>query len=275
MKTYRLIKRYPGSPELGTIYNRMNNHFIEDFGICDNTFNDPEFSKYWEEVIEKDYEILSIWNGNIVLNDLNNLNAWLNPANRGKYVIHSIKRLSDGEIFTIGDNVSATNNVYTGEYFENKISINKSGAWVSKYYDTKIHSFKIIENVLFIMYNHNDGKFGQPIEFVKKLKQPLFTTLDNIDIFKKNTFYIVRESKYDNWSVDEIIATDKDTAKNYKRFSTKEIAEEYMLLNKPCLSINDVAKIFVSTNYTTSKGNIYPQGQKLRDLVKLKIQQSV
>lgn len=36
---------------------------------------------------------------------------------------------------------------------------------------------------------------------------------------------------------------------DYLKFSTKEAAEEYILMNKPCLSINDVNSDFSITKY--------------------------
>lgn len=61
MKKYRLIKEYPGSPKLGTIVESQNAvsgilfegkalYFIE---------TSPE---YWEEIVEKNYEIINHYN---------------------------------------------------------------------------------------------------------------------------------------------------------------------------------------------------------------------
>jgi hypothetical protein len=86
---------------------------------------------------------------------------------------------------------------------------------------------------------------------VEKVKQPLFTTEDGVDIFKGDkTYYVfndltpecnsgfkckwkVRGGFYQNYQVNQ-------GNEYYKVFSTKEKAEEYILLNKPCLSINDI-----------------------------------
>ncbi len=43
---YILKKEYPGSPKLGNIIDNLENDWIENY---------PEF---WQEVVEKDYEIL-------------------------------------------------------------------------------------------------------------------------------------------------------------------------------------------------------------------------
>ena len=89
----------------------------------------------------------------------------------------------------------------------------------------------------------------------------IFTTKDGIDIFKGDTFYII-----DNWVVQEY--------KNHiglneyihnLKFSTKEKAEEYILLNKLCLSLNDVNEVF---NNRTPKNKIL---YELKELVNTKI----
>ena len=90
---YILKKEYPGSPKLGNTIDNLENDWIENY---------PEF---WEKVVEKDYEILSL-----VCN-----HRCVHPGSIWKiedYVkecptvshpntamdIYSVKRLSDGEI---------------------------------------------------------------------------------------------------------------------------------------------------------------------------------
>ena len=125
---YRLIKEYPGSPKLDTIINDSKTTLgISYYENCKAFIeNYPEF---WQEVVEKDYEILSfkLPGNNIV--DLkyarNNLKFML--KNSSVYQIYSVKRLSDGEIFTIGDKTNfgliskiVINNNSLSFYFEQK-----------------------------------------------------------------------------------------------------------------------------------------------------------
>ena len=113
LKKYRLIKTYPGSPELSTeiIETKINSLCpVNECYINRKTFmligydsfeikNPENYPEFWEKVVEKDYEILCIkhkkskcfYRNSI---DLRNLNL---------YDIHSVKRLSDGIIFKIGD----------------------------------------------------------------------------------------------------------------------------------------------------------------------------
>ena len=102
LKKYRLIKTYPGSPVLG--FEIAKSGASTYVGGSGNTFQIRKeyieyHSEFWEKVVEKDYEILCIkhkknkcfYRDSI---DLRNLNL---------YDIHTVKRLSDGIIFKIGD----------------------------------------------------------------------------------------------------------------------------------------------------------------------------
>lgn len=115
MSKYKLIKCYPGSLELSTIVEYYPNWNM--YGICNNCLydkqlieNNPEF---WEKIIEKDYEILSFkipgndhWRVTLQTNGM--YDGWsahhaLNESRKGNWSIYQVRRLSDGEIFTVGD----------------------------------------------------------------------------------------------------------------------------------------------------------------------------
>jgi len=114
MKKYKLIKEYPGSPKLDTIIIHKDNSWIDPYPsvehdqmiLIDWVIKYPQ---YWEEITEKDYEILSFKCNNNIWQLKNNkyyynhmiydldymlecITAVCNPT-----IIHSIKRLSDGE----------------------------------------------------------------------------------------------------------------------------------------------------------------------------------
>ena len=124
MKKYKLIKEYPGSPKVGDI--------VKGYGT-------DSWSEFWEEVVEKDYEILSfkqdsgiadLWtkfhtnswgrnvNGQCVTNPYTTEEILSNKL----YAIHSVKRLSDGEVFTLGDKAKTvdTNGRHTIRQFRIK-----------------------------------------------------------------------------------------------------------------------------------------------------------
>ena len=192
----------------------------------------------WEEIIEKDYEILSI---QCIVSNFGNY--ILTKGSNGKfkneykeiefdpnyYKIHSVRRKSDGEIFTIGDLIGTPGSVYP------------------------LREFKIIdsENTIAVHYYKDkmdgSGHYNYRLKNLKKVKQPLFTTEDGIDIFKGDEYYYINSKFSDPWG---IINTKADYPEiinkndlNYKRFSTKEAAEEYILYNKPLLTLKDVEEL--------------------------------
>lgn len=94
-------------------------------------------------------------------------------------------------------------------------------------------------------------------EEFNKQDQLLFTTEDGVDIFKGDKYYYVTLL----FNIEENHAFAGYYPAN--KFSTKKKAEEYVLMNKPCLSINDVnvLKNIVFANWDKT----------LKDLVKSKI----
>ena len=70
----------------------------------------------------------------------------------------------------------------------------------------------------------------------------MFCTEDGVDVFKGDKFYIC---KLHDWKLIPCSASKNATFSidKSKKFSTKEAAEEYILMNKPCLSINDISSM--------------------------------
>ena len=148
---YILKKEYPGSPKLGNIIDNLENDWIENY---------PEF---WEKVVEKDYEILNFISTENNIAQLSYFTCENNFTGNNIWKIHSIKRKSDGEIFTIGDKVFSEYVNYT----INKIGIVNDKCMVSALYDTN---------------NPNDSRLHYNLNNLKKLKQPLFTTEQRSEI---------------------------------------------------------------------------------------------
>lgn len=237
MKKFKLIKEYPGSPELNTILTDLD--YSRAYGT--EISKHPEF---WEEVIERDYEILSFSCNNSlsILLELHEDGKYSykkakNYSGTGRlteqeclkdsyYTIHSVKRLSDGEVFTIGDKVNS-------EIFDKScqtiftITIdcttnNKIQIWVN---------------------NNNKSRFWY-LENVTKIKQTLFTTEDGVDIYEGDDFYFVKIKNSNSldfiWEISTPNSSFVYEPEFEKYFSTKKAAEEYIIMNKPCLSINDI-----------------------------------
>lgn len=270
---YILKKEYPGSPKLETIVKLKNNggYELENstsyFMTKDKVEDYPEF---WEEVVEKDYEILSFKYDNKILQFNKDQNCFIYQPFDGRkhrdldfllrnlntYKIHSVKR-KDGEIFTIGDKIQTSINL-------------------------TINRFIIIDNELLIDPFEIIGTVA--LNRITKAKQPLFTTEDGVDIFKGDLFYYVKFVQYNNTlgKPFEIVRGDHPSfeyePQYEKYFSTKEKAEEYILLNKACLSLNDLKQFFPDTYIPFKKGESATEDvntKQLEDLVKSKIQQSV
>jgi len=231
---YRLIKTYPGSPKAGSIIDNLENDWIENY------------SEFWELVVEKDYEILEIQG------KYGSISSYIESLDNDlkEKSIYKVKRLSDDLIITVGDDV-----------------IGKTCSTPNKILFIKILNNKIRLYPRNSFYN---------LEDIIKTKQKLFTTEDGVDIFKGDkTYYVfndltpecnsgfkckwkVRGGFYQNYQVNQ-------GNEYYKVFSTKEKAEEYILMNKPCLSINEIQSLF--------KRSI--KENEMINLVKSKIQQSV
>lgn len=96
----------------------------------------------------------------------------------------------------------------------------------------------------------------------------LFTTDDNVDIYENDIVHVV-----DNlWFINEFAANKRMRFTKKNVFSTKEKAEEYIILNKPCLSINNV-----KNNLPYNIDNCFNENtiNNLKKLVKYKINNGV
>jgi hypothetical protein len=221
-----------------------------------------EYPEYWEEVIKKEFEVLTIrrnsdFNEIFSVKEYDDSGAFLSKVDinhssheelgfNGKkdskdyierqFHIYSIKRLSDDEVFTIGDII------YSGDFKPTKletITIRDNGgiAMWGKYHSNML------------------GEIGLASCIIKK---PLFKTEDGVDIYEGDNYWfiILNKANYPalvdkEWKPICIQAenhnpefTHEELQKNLGNvtFSTKEAAEEYILLNKPSFSYNDIIK---------------------------------
>jgi hypothetical protein len=239
MKKYKLIKSYPGSVNLGVKLERCQ--------IPTRILNDNLFNRFWEEVVEKDYEILSITDCNNIHIKLSNGNfkygiSTISEDFINEYPIHSVKRLSDGEVFTVGDKVS-----------------DKMIIWKN----CNIREFIINENNLIVSIKQQELHGNYALNCIKHIKKPLFTTEDGVDIFKGDKTCWINSwivTNFTDWKRTMFLEL------NEKHFSTIEKANEYILMNKPCLSINDISKF-----YTSAKNGLSNNSKQLIELVKTKV----
>jgi hypothetical protein len=219
----------------------------------------------WEEITEpkKSYEILKISYDNETGSIYVSQRFVDFPCKDIKFNIVSVKRLSDGEIFTVGDRVRLPNS-----------------RWENV--NTKIKSIKLdhVGKVVFtIIDNDSKKQVDYPMfESFQHVSKPLFVTEDGKEIYEGDKYYILYTQEYTTdssgnyaWSIEELTAY---KGINYKhciehgilRFSTEKAADEYILMNKPCLSINDVLK--AKTNWLYNSENIE---DTFKQLVKSKL----
>lgn len=165
--------------------------------------------------------------------------------NNSNYNIFSIKRLRDGEIFQIGDKIKG-DKVSTIKSFE--IS-NLSKSKIIVHAESEIT--KDYTNCCLSYINH---------------VKPIFTTEDGINIREGDDVWITWNYKFGEPIYPEIFKLNwklfNKQAYDNKYFSTKETAENYIILNKPCLSINEILSV--------GQRIIVDEG-KLKQLVKIKI----
>lgn len=286
MKTYKLIQTYPGSFPLGHLAVLDESVKFYNLGTTTRSLdyieNHPE---YWLHVChkcheniktcekfgcKKDYEILSfITKGYISIIYVKNkegrfsnsveYTTWTEKELLSKVVfnIHSVKRLSDGEIFTIGDPIG-----------------NNEG---SKLLDIKIKGFDI-DSEYFVLTTSGRIKLSN----VEHRKKPLFTTEDGVEIFEGDTVYYVfneltppenagftKKWKICNTLVKDVIINNDSLY--YKVFAKVKAAENYIKMNKPCLSLQEITELWYELYNESMKVSYKGYYNELTKIVKQKL----
>lgn len=222
MKKYKLIKEYPGSPNLGYITKFDNND--EDWNspnmlILDDCSNYPEF---WKEVVEGDYEILKV------------IAKYSSPSySPGDFIdydkmidydqIYSVKRLSDGEVFTVGDMID-----------------------YPSIPNTKIELLTLANNKIVVwgkFISHMNGFVL--LDGITKSRLPLFTTEDGVGVYENDVAWYVDLSESPIEAVKTSIRsyhkyTNREDGIYLYLFSTEELANQFIEENKPQYSKKDM-----------------------------------
>jgi hypothetical protein len=216
MKKYKLIKEYPGSDHEGIIVSlKTPNGLYEGYQYnyyTKHVENNPEF---WEEVIEKDYEIISY----VAKDNPTNITTKRRGAHLHEeyWTIHKVKRLSDGEIFTVGDKI-------TGYHIDARI----------------IQTIRICGYTGIIRLEQSGGYTD--LRNATKVKQPIFLTHDGKDIFVGDRIIWVNKDSllHGTFTADygSLFCSNQ-----HAYFISAVDAQEYIERNKPRLSIEDCFKI--------------------------------
>ena len=233
MSKYILKKKYPGSPEVGAeiirtrIMGLTKPRVLETYMIKgQDTFsikNPQDYPEFWEKVVEKNYEILKVKNKQ----STQILDVISGQLICDEYSIYSVKRLIDNTIWTIGDRITGKSD-----------------------YNCIIHSIELNPDYPQIMFNRLDE--GIDLINAKHIKEPIYKTEDNKEIYEGDKVHWVNTNNYTHlYSLPFSTGALKllnNVGSIYKVFSTKELADEWINLEKPYLSNKDVLNELKKTN---------------------------
>jgi hypothetical protein len=180
-------------------------------------------SQFWEDITQ-DYEI-QIWsfgrNGEFLTS---------HPDGTVNYNIHSVKRVSDGKIFTVGQSI--------------KCGLNH--AWVKKIISIDLEESS--NKIHLIVEGPSDSITYKYYLCDVDTVERLLKSVDGVELFEGDRVYGIYA---DNWKVFDLrLEKDNGVHKEkweHGKFSSKEAAQEYILMNKPCLSVQQVKNIL--SNY--------------------------
>jgi hypothetical protein len=109
----------------------------------------------------------------------------------------------------------------------------------------------------------------QPKEHSKEDKPVLFTTEDGVGIEKYGWAFYVEEDN--NWGIVSYSCIDIPRPER-KYFSTKEKAEEYILMNKPIVSLIDILSVWDKDHIKTPRYYMdAPIFVRIKELAKSKL----
>lgn len=173
MKKYKLIKWYPSLRTLYKVGDVVESTNTGSFGVFGKVIssieieNNPEF---WEEVNEKkDWEIIEY--ETITVKGLGNL--FIDNTINSK--ILKIKRLSDGEVFTIGDTIQTTKHEYS--------------------LSTEIVEIKLNVGLIILMIPTSNKFRFESVDLcdAKKIekKEPVLTTEDGVHLYERDQYWTV------------------------------------------------------------------------------------
>jgi len=183
------------------------------------------------ELEEKDWEILEWFVGNDKYTEDNivyKIVADIETGCEHALKIHKVKRLPDGEIFTVGENVKSS--------------------LMQTYQSDEIKEFFISKNEMNVHFGH----FSTPLRAIIKIKQPTLKTEDGKELCDGQVFYCIDINNIDNDIMQGVFFSRLPRySNNYKIFSSKEEAEQYIKDNKPQFNKKDMIEFaeYFRNNY--------------------------
>jgi hypothetical protein len=142
------------------------------------------------------------------------------------YSIHSVRRLSDGEVFALGDTVYHVDGLYPVTITEFYQPPSERGEmWF--YWSSFKETVKNLDN-----FKKQDSLISPP-------PKPLFTTEDGWDIYETSNVMLYGANT-DTWIPSRLHSALFKKENGWKWFSNEYNRDRYILMNKPLLSINEV-----------------------------------
>jgi hypothetical protein len=177
-------------------------------------------------VIEKDYEILKY---------LPKKQTYCDPGD-----IYSVKRLSDGEVFSVGDKL-----------------VHPTGCI------DEIESFQEYKNTIHVYYKK--WNFDRLKDVRKPFRKPILTTEDGVGLFEGDKAFPIYNDENLTILREGPVNSGIDPVENWLYFSTREAAETYRLNNAKVLSKQDIIDCITETSFP------YVKWCKVEELVKSRL----
>jgi hypothetical protein len=236
MREFKLIKTYPGSQVLGTVVKLLNKEEVykevtsctSDNYMLYSSSHIEENPEFWQEVYKVAYEIIMVRTSNQHPTRHTPYNTEWDTCNKDFkfWDIHEVKRLSDGQIFTVGDkakSIGSNNYVHTIK----ALTVSQKNIHLSREKDG-------IDRI-YVKWDNDEG--GNWLDNIEK-NVILFTTQDNVEIKNGDAFYAVMNSNYKRCRA--VAPGFTNNPEKYTRFAFKENANKFIIYNKPVLSIADI-----------------------------------
>jgi len=189
-------------------------------------------------------------------------NGGLHKLNQGggsckarKCKIFSVKRKSDGVVFSVGDEV-----VHKTDGLIN----------VSKILSLFIPESKYSKGKMWFHFEHGTD-FCKDLSNFDKLppeRSKLFTDFNGNDIYVGDRVWWVVIHASGDWTINNDIMKASSSFSHDRVFSTREKAIEYITLNKPCLSVKECIDVLGMGCF---KPFLDSSGVRLKDFAKSKI----
>ncbi len=183
------------------------------------------------------YDIVNEHNKNRILTNYANISAWLNPSNRGNWIIHSVQRLSDNQIFEIGDTFENAI-LRPAKYVITKIVLTKDNRITI--WDTNVFSdYPVchLDNAIFLSKKSQEKEEEKPIK-IAKMPNRIEEYIDQ----DKNIYSLSEDETYYS-----IVGKTAKYSENYLKSFCKEYKEEQ---HKPITKTTKAMKVSVKAAKT-------------------------